>query len=145
MKDYDPNYVDKKVYAMVGGKSVVFNAEGKVLILRRSDKNKIRPGGYDFPGGGLNRGENPIEGVKREIYEETGLEATDVKPIDVVSFINDEEDFIVVVGYQATVSSTEVALSWEHDQYQWLSYEEALNLPLPDRHKQFLKKSQSSP
>ncbi|MFZ5438160.1 MAG: NUDIX domain-containing protein [Patescibacteria group bacterium] len=39
----------------------------KVLLSKQWD-------GYDFPGGGIELGENTIEALKREVKEETGLE-----------------------------------------------------------------------
>ncbi|MFV0626321.1 MAG: NUDIX domain-containing protein [Alphaproteobacteria bacterium] len=40
--------------------------DNKVLILPTWD-------GYDFPGGGIEKGENHLDAIKREIKEETGL------------------------------------------------------------------------
>ncbi|MCL2339130.1 MAG: NUDIX domain-containing protein [Proteobacteria bacterium] len=39
----------------------------KILIIPQFD-------GYDFPGGGLEKGEHPTECIRREVYEETGFE-----------------------------------------------------------------------
>jgi 8-oxo-dGTP pyrophosphatase MutT (NUDIX family) len=36
-------------------------------------KNWIGNGSWDFPGGGIHRGESLIQGVSRELYEETGI------------------------------------------------------------------------
>lgn len=46
----------------VGCKVVVSNKQGEVLFLRRS-KATPRAGGWDFPGGGINEGEELEEGV----------------------------------------------------------------------------------
>ncbi len=48
---------------------VVFNAEGLVLAGERVD----RAGTLQFPQGGLDKGEEPLAGALRELYEETGL------------------------------------------------------------------------
>ena len=46
--------------------------DGKVLLCRLcEDHNR---GLWTLPGGGLEFGESPIEGCKREVHEETGLE-----------------------------------------------------------------------
>lgn len=141
MNAYDPHHVPQKIHALVGGKAVVISTDGQILVLRRSDKNKLRPGGYDFPGGGLEQGEQPIEGVRREIREETGLEVSTIKPIDIVSFFNKENDFVIVVGYLARVSISSITLSWEHDWYQWVSPEKVRTISFPERHTQFLNKA----
>lgn len=138
MKDYDPNYKQVTVNAVVGGKAVVFDKTGSILILRRSDKC-TRAGGWDFPGGGLDYGEDPLQGVIREIEEEASLQVTDLKPIDVISSISTSNEFIVTIGYKAVATSNTVQLSWEHDQFKWVSKEEALNLELPPMHRRFLK------
>jgi mutator protein MutT len=50
---------------------IVVNAHGEVLLAKRG----IEPfyGMWDIPGGFLEAGEHPEEGVKRELWEETGL------------------------------------------------------------------------
>ena len=44
-------------------------AEGRVLVV----KSWLGPGSWSLPGGGLHRGEEPLDGVLRELQEETGL------------------------------------------------------------------------
>lgn len=43
--------------------------DGKVLLFKQWD-------GYDFPGGGIDLGEEIKEGLKREVKEETGLDVS---------------------------------------------------------------------
>lgn len=54
---------------------VVFNGEGKVLVIKRRDNGEWQP-----PGGVLELGESIEDGLRREIREETGL-AVSVGPI----------------------------------------------------------------
>ena len=49
--------------------AVILNAAGLVLALER----KEIPGSWQFPQGGLDKGEEPQEAVLREIWEETGI------------------------------------------------------------------------
>ena len=51
--------------------------DGKVLLARR--KVEPRRGYWDIPGGFLEEGEEPIEGLKRELREETGIE---IEPVE---------------------------------------------------------------
>ena len=49
--------------------AIIINKSGKVLGLERRDI----PGSWQLPQGGLEVGEAPLEAVKREIFEETGI------------------------------------------------------------------------
>ncbi len=54
----------------VGAVGVVFNNAGQVLLV----EHVFRPQcSWGFPGGWVERGENPAEAVKREVEEELGL------------------------------------------------------------------------
>jgi 8-oxo-dGTP diphosphatase len=57
--------------------ALVVDDEGRVLLARRA----VEPfrGKWDIPGGFLEEGEHPIDGLKRELREETGLE---VEPLE---------------------------------------------------------------
>jgi ADP-ribose pyrophosphatase YjhB (NUDIX family) len=50
---------------------------GRVLLARRA--NEPFKGRWDLPGGFLEEGEHPLDALRRELREETGL---DVEPID---------------------------------------------------------------
>lgn len=51
--------------------------DGKYLMIQEG-KEHVK-GSWNIPGGGVEHGENPIEAVKREVYEETGLKVTEVE------------------------------------------------------------------
>lgn len=54
--------------------AIILNKKGKVLALERKDI----PGAWQLPQGGL-EDESPLEGVEREIQEETGIEADNLQ------------------------------------------------------------------
>ncbi|MGL5002349.1 MAG: NUDIX domain-containing protein [Casimicrobium sp.] len=58
----------------------MLDARGYVLLQRRSDN-----GFWNMPGGGLELGENFETAVKREVFEETGLEVEVLRLIGVYS------------------------------------------------------------
>jgi putative (di)nucleoside polyphosphate hydrolase len=64
-----------------GAGAVILNKSGKVLGLERKDIF----GAWQLPQGGLDEGESPLEAVKREIREETGIKAKDLKLLSAAS------------------------------------------------------------
>jgi 8-oxo-dGTP diphosphatase len=63
--------------------AVVFDAQGRVLLIRR--KNPPFAGGYALPGGFVDVGETVEEACRRELREETGIEAGTLKLIGAYS------------------------------------------------------------
>lgn len=53
---------------------VITNTHGQVLWARRYSQNA-----WQFPQGGLDKGESPKQAMYRELYEEVGLKPEDVK------------------------------------------------------------------
>ena len=53
---------------------VLGNHEGKVFWARRNGQNA-----WQFPQGGIDENESPVEAMYRELYEETGLRNDDVE------------------------------------------------------------------
>ncbi len=124
----------------VSQKSVIFNKQEKFLTIRRTSTALSNPNKWDLPGGDLDFGEGPINGMIREIKEETGLEVGDLKPFDVHSYINKIDDFWVTIAYKTKSNSNKVVLSYEHDDFKWVTPEEFLKLESPDKIRRFIKK-----
>lgn len=53
-------------------KAHILNESGKFLLMK--EENWL----WDFPGGGLDHGENPLDGIRREIAEEMWLEVVEI-------------------------------------------------------------------
>lgn len=131
MSEYDPNFKPQKVYALVGQKAIIINVNHEILVLQRSEKSGLG-GKWSLPGGGLDKGEDATEGIRREILEETGLQAHNLKPFTVRSRMVNDEDFAVLIGYASETDSDAITLNWEHDDYRWTSKDNALQLNLTD-------------
>jgi 8-oxo-dGTP diphosphatase len=63
--------------------AVVFDAQGRVLLIRR--KNPPFEGGYALPGGFVDVGETVEDACRRELKEETGIDAGALSLIGVYS------------------------------------------------------------
>jgi len=60
---------------------IIFNEDkAKILLSKQWD-------GYDYPGGGIEKGERILEALKREVYEEVGVK---IKGVELVTC---EDDF----------------------------------------------------
>lgn len=115
-------------------KAVITNPHGQVLLIRRSKTDVRRPLDWDLPGGLREEGEELIPSVVREITEETGLEVEAVEPVYAKTEVrswrprNKEEvtENVVFIFYCAKAKSQVITLSYEHDEYVWLSLKEAI-------------------
>lgn len=58
-----------------GAGIILINSNNEVLLLLRDDKPEIPyPNQWDIPGGRIEEGESPIETIRREMFEELGLQ-----------------------------------------------------------------------
>lgn len=114
-------------------KLVVVNEEGSILTMRRSKDAPRRPWTWDFPGGIVEYGEQPLESVLREAEEESGLHFAlqDISLIHVATHPRGKEHGALVF-YSAQHTGEPVRLSYEHAEYKWATKEEFQSLETPD-------------
>ena len=103
--------------------ALVFH-EGKLLLLQRSSNDTYLPNAWELPGGKVERGEDPHTAVSRETLEETGLQC-DFGQMSVFKHPSDQTDYHAYLG---SSDSTKVTLSDEHQAWDWVTVEEALEL-----------------
>lgn len=105
---------------------------GKILLLRRSDDQDWQGGEWEIDYGRLDQFEDPITGLKRELFEETGLQEIQVHSILSTWHIFrgpvKAENDLIGITYHCTTKSTAITLSHEHSAYQWIDAAEALKL-----------------
>ncbi len=125
----------------VAAKAIIVNDEGNVLILRESstDQERNKVGQWGLGGGRLEPGEVFAEGLKREVFEETGLEITIDKPLYVGEWhpvIKGTPHQIIGIFMICKTASSEVQLSPEHDKYEWIDPKKRAdyNVMEPDRY-----------
>lgn len=114
----------------VAAKAVLVNSEGRVLILREAATyaEGTNTGKYHVPGGRLEPGEAFMDGLRRELREETGLDDVEIKDAIHVDewrpVINGAEQQIVGVFVLCHYKGGDVRVSNEHDEAVWLNPDE---------------------
>ena len=111
------------------------NDKLKFCVFHRSDHDQ-----WQFVSGGGEDNENPINAIKREIYEETLVKVDKVVSLKSICYIpvkifniqhiqNWPSDTYVVPEYSFGFEcNEEIQLSSEHCEFIWLDYEEAYDL-----------------
>lgn len=88
--------------------TVLVARDGAVLLVRDRGRST-----YMLPGGGVERGETPSAAAARELYEETGLEATSLRYL--LTFPGKYNDHYIY----AAEARGEVAVGEEVDGFIW--------------------------
>lgn len=101
---------------------------------------------YQGLSGGVEDDEELVDTVKREVYEETGIKINKIIKLDTISSIpgvNVNKNFNYVnniyvlyeYSFGALVNNEDIELSVEHQEYRWVTYDEAINLLKYDSNK----------
>lgn len=95
--------------------AVIQNSDGAILILRH------KSGKWLLPGGKINQGETSLEGLKREVMEETGIGDFKVKRlVDFEAWSEGDSGKCVVTFLLEPIGDVGVVLSEEHDKFEWV-------------------------
>ena len=115
---------------IVTGIMIVKNQDNKYLFLKRSKQESYGAGLWDFPGGAKEFLETPEQGAVRECLEESGVAVNSVELIWhlVTRGIMDPTQEFVSFFFLGLADNDEIQLSHEHDDYKWLTLEEANDL-----------------
>ncbi|MCK5490416.1 MAG: NUDIX hydrolase [Candidatus Pacebacteria bacterium] len=123
----------------VSQKAIIYNKEGGILILHRTSEAPSCPNYWDLPGGELDFGEDATSGIIREIQEEAGIICRNIKPFDVESHIDESEEFWVTIAYKCQYEAEDVKLSFEHDEFKWISKDNLSNYKFSNKIKRFVQ------
>jgi 8-oxo-dGTP diphosphatase len=113
--------MEEKYLFAVPQKALIKNGD-KFLIVKRSSTSKTYPNHWDLPGGKLEHGENPTEGLVREVKEETSLKIKVLEPI--FSYLETIIYPAYVIVYHGEILSGKIKLSHEHSEYKWVTEQE---------------------
>lgn len=118
---------NKKVVQKIVLGGIVFNKEGKLLILQRHKDEETFPNMWELPSGKREPFEKSEESLLREIKEEAGED--EVRDSTQVNFLTK------IVGEQ------EIKISNEHQKYAWVSKGELNTYNLSEATKAVLEKA----
>ncbi len=104
----------------------------KILILKRSDKVKSMKSLWAGISGIIENNESPLERTKIEIFEELGIDASQIKLLKesvkmrIISpqYENHEWE---VYPFLFSVENPKIKLNWENSEYKWVKAEEISN------------------
>ncbi|MDG6902033.1 MAG: NUDIX domain-containing protein [Nitrososphaerota archaeon] len=116
--------------------AVVFRTSGgrRLFLLLQN------AGRWDFPKGGIEKGESELQTVVREVGEETGLKDIKIVPgfRKIIEYFYRRDGKNIhkqVVYFVASTGDEKVKISFEHQGFAWFPYHEALEMASYDNSK----------
>lgn len=129
------------------GVGAVIASQGRVLLVRRA--TEPLKGEWSVPGGVLELGEKLHDGVRREVWEETGLKVEPQQVLEVFdSIFNDQQGrtqyHYVLIDYLCMVTSGEASAGSDVSEVRWVTEDEIVALELRESIERVLRKGMSS-
>ena len=113
--------------------TAIIKQNGKFLLLKRSRRNKMYAGYWQFPEGGIEVGETPEKALARELKEETGLRVKKAKLLGVssgnIEYFHQKVWHFIRVFYLVKAAG-KIRLSGAHNEQCWFSEKELTKLRL---------------
>ncbi len=126
--------------------AIIYNEEGKYLIIKRSPNKKVFPNKWTVPGGGLEPQEDYLDTqkttkdawyfvvekvIKREVMEEVNVEIEKPKYLLDLVFIRPDGIPVLTLSYYAKYKTGDVVLEeGDSTEYKWITAEEAKDLDM---------------
>ncbi|MBS3176122.1 NUDIX domain-containing protein [Candidatus Woesearchaeota archaeon] len=102
--------------------------DGKALILRRGKEEHFLPGYWELPGGKLEFGEDPHDGVLREVKEEACIDCEVVTIYDCWHYMmlyHDKETQFIELTFILNMKKDKPVIPGDGmDDYRWVTLEE---------------------
>jgi len=105
-----------KIMFSVGVFGLILDEKNRILLCHRTDRDL-----WNLPGGGLERGETPWQGVIREVKEEVGLDAEVIKLQGVYSKAFEDD---IILSFVCRKVGGKLTLSDEADDIKYFSIDE---------------------
>ena len=109
----------------------------KVFLPKRADTKKFLPGVYELPGGHIDFGEDPVDGLRREIKEEFDVNIEVGDPFFVFSYTNEvkkSHSFEIIYFAVFTSDPAEIKLNPEdHSTFGWFAEDELVHAQTPNK------------
>lgn len=115
---------------IVAAGALVTNDRGEILLVNNPHR------GWEFPGGQIENGEDLIEGITREVFEESGIK---IKVNSLVAVYSNTKSYLgwdnktviptkVIFDFLATAIGGELKTSDESIDVKWVTKESALEM-----------------
>jgi len=134
----------------VGG-VVFFEEKGTIfylLLCYPALSHRAKKDYWDFPKGHVEKGEDEIQTLKREIFEETGLQEKEIEIVEnfketIKYFFKFKNENILkfVTFYLVRAKSKNVKISSEHKDFAWLPFKKAFSKITFQNSKEVLRKA----
>jgi 8-oxo-dGTP pyrophosphatase MutT (NUDIX family) len=120
-------------FANLAAGVVVIDEDDRVLLVGQH-RYTLGELSWEIPEGGVPTGETPLDGMRRELLEETGVEASEwheLGRLHLSNSVTDEEAFLYVAGgLSHGVAQPEPT---EQIEVRWVAFDEALAMALDGR------------
>jgi mutator protein MutT len=128
------------------GVGAIIICDGKILLEKR--KGDPGKGKWSIPGGLVELGETTTEAIIREVKEETGLDVTEPKLIDVVdNIVRDENGKVkwhfVIIDYFVKIKGGELRAGDDAEELRWVPLSDVEKYDLTRTFRNFLQRNRS--
>jgi 8-oxo-dGTP diphosphatase len=118
--------------------AAIIEKDGKFLITQRP-LGRHNGGRWEFPGGTVEFGEDLRMCLKREVYEEMGIDVKVEESFDYSSFVYNEYKNVFLLGFRCKYLSGEIQKKDISD-FKWLTPEEMKNYDITEADHPFILK-----